>query len=90
MAEIRQMLEVAGALREGEVYEQLESAAAEGNLETRFLNKDGKLAGAFHALIPGAAIVVLVPKDDTSIAVMTNAKGWNGYLYLVLRTKKYP
>lgn len=35
----------------------------------------------------GSAILVLVPARDMSIAVMTNAKGWNGYLDFVMKIK---
>lgn len=31
-----------------------------------------------------ASILVLVPDKELSIAVMTNAKGWNGYLTFVM------
>ena len=35
----------------------------------------------------GSAVVVLFPNADTSIAVMTNAKGWNGYFSFVMKIR---
>lgn len=35
----------------------------------------------------GSAILVLFPQDDISIAVMTNAKGWNGYINFAMKIK---
>lgn len=35
----------------------------------------------------GSAIVILNPKSDLAIAIMTNAKGWNGYLDLAMKIK---
>jgi hypothetical protein len=38
---------------------------------------------------PGAsAIVVLIPEKERAIAIMTNTKGWNGYLSFVLKLNK--
>ena len=35
----------------------------------------------------GSAILVLFPQDDISIAVMSNAKGWNGYINFAMKIK---
>ncbi len=40
----------------------------------------GRQAGA-------SSIVVLIPETDTAIAVMSNAKGWNGYLGFTMKLK---
>lgn len=44
------------------------------------LGHSGRQAG-------GSAILVLFPQEDLSIAVMSNAKGWNGYLNFVMKIK---
>jgi CubicO group peptidase (beta-lactamase class C family) len=36
----------------------------------------------------GSAIVVLIPRKKVSIAVMTNAKGWNGYLNFITKIER--
>lgn len=41
----------------------------------------GRQAGA-------STIVVLVPKKELAIAVMTNTKGWNGYLNFVMKVEQ--
>jgi CubicO group peptidase (beta-lactamase class C family) len=41
-----------------------------------WIGHTGRQAGA-------SSIVVLVPEQDISIAVLTNVKGWGGYLSLV-------
>lgn len=48
--------------------------------EKGMIGHSGRQAG-------GSAILVLFPKDDLSIAVMSNAKGWNGYLNFVMKIK---
>ncbi|WP_019601844.1 serine hydrolase domain-containing protein [Teredinibacter turnerae] len=35
----------------------------------------------------GSSIVVLIPSKDLAIAVMTNAKGWNGYMDFTMKIK---
>lgn len=35
----------------------------------------------------GSSILVLIPDREISIAVMTNAKGWNGYFSVVMKIK---
>lgn len=46
------------------------------NEERLWIGHTGRQAGA-------SSIVVLVPEQDLSIAVLTNVKGWGGYLSLV-------
>ena len=36
----------------------------------------------------GSAVVVYVPGSQTAVAVMTNTKGWNGYLSFVMKVLK--
>lgn len=35
----------------------------------------------------GSAILILSPKSELAIAIMTNAKGWNGYLGFAMKIK---
>jgi CubicO group peptidase (beta-lactamase class C family) len=46
------------------------------NETQHWIGHTGRQAGA-------SSIVVLVPDQDLSIAVLTNVKGWGGYLSLV-------
>ena len=46
------------------------------NETSLWIGHTGRQAGA-------SAIVVLIPEEDLSIAVLTNVKGWGGYLRLV-------
>jgi serine beta-lactamase-like protein LACTB, mitochondrial len=48
--------------------------------ENGMVGHSGRQAG-------GSAILVLFPQDDISIAVMSNAKGWNGYINFVMKIK---
>jgi CubicO group peptidase (beta-lactamase class C family) len=46
------------------------------NESSLWIGHTGRQAGS-------SSIVVLVPDEDLSIAVLTNVKGWGGYLSLV-------
>lgn len=75
MAEIRQMLEAAGASKEGQVHEHLTTAAAEGDLETvrRLIEEEGVPANAGPYDPVGAAAGCNQP--DVARYLLTN--GWS-------------
>lgn len=35
----------------------------------------------------GSSILILIPESYLAIAIMTNAKGWNGYLHFAMKIK---
>ena len=49
--------------------------------KTRKIGHTGRQAGA-------SAIVYLIPESELSIAVMSNSKGWNGYITFTKKIEK--
>jgi CubicO group peptidase (beta-lactamase class C family) len=52
-----------------------------------FSKYDDGMIGHTGRQAGGSAILVLLPARNIAIAVMTNAKGWNGYLPFALKVK---
>lgn len=55
--------------------------------EMFFPDKSRLWVGHTGRIAGGSAIVVLQPKSDLTIAVTTNAKGWNGYISFIDKIK---
>ena len=51
------------------------------NEKTLWLGHDGQQAG-------GSSILILIPEQNLSIAVLTNIKGWRGYMSFTRRIAK--
>lgn len=58
-----------------------------GSGEMFFPDKSRLWVGHTGRIAGGSAIVVLQPESDVAIAVLTNAKGWNGYISLIDQLK---
>jgi len=58
-----------------------------GSGEMFFPDKSHLWIGHTGRIAGGSAIVILQPKNDLSIAVLTNAKGWNGYISFIDKLK---
>lgn len=58
-----------------------------GSGEMFFPDKSRFWVGHTGRIAGGSAIVMLQPNSDVAIAVLTNAKGWNGYISLINQLK---
>ncbi|MFT7525022.1 MAG: serine beta-lactamase-like protein LACTB [Arenicella sp.] len=63
------------------------SAEFYGSGEMFFPDQSRLWVGHTGRIAGGSAIVVLQPESDVAIAVLTNAKGWNGYISLIDQLK---